>query len=482
MNSVSYIELILRLDFYPFLIDQEVVYLQTTSKRLYKPFLPTYITKCIYNYRDIMNVTNHIFRFKIGVLVDTPEIWESIANNSRIYEIHMHENIDGIKQSLFFSQPALYIKRLMLNTSDNYPITNTQFPNLTHLQVFEYFNMPVDNLPAKLQALDIDTCMYKGVFQGFFDKPIDHLPNTLTQLNLNSRFNQPIDHLPQSLLYLELGDSFNHSVNHLPPSLTFLEFGRRFNHPIDNLPSSLVNLRLGYEFNQPITHLPSTLTYLHLDEEFNHPVDNILPHTLISLFIASETFNYTVNQLPSSLTYLNIWSEEFNQSVDQLPSTLKTLKLSGKFNQLIDHLPAHLENLNLKNRFNRSIKRLPCSLKKLKLSTLFNRPIDLIPDSITELYIKEEFNRTIRHLPNQLTKLVFHTYSEYNKPLESSILPPTLTFLKFGQGYQQLLPLPFPHSLKTLKLHIQYSVGQKQDIPSDVNIILYENDADEYAF
>jgi FNIP Repeat len=100
---------------------------------------------------------------------------------------------------------------------------------------------------------------------------LDHLPillNILLFYNYEKKFNHPqdnvppLDHLPTSLTVLQLGNDFNHPLDHLPASLTELSLGPYFNLPLDYLPASLTTLRLGKSFNHPLNHLPISLKTL----------------------------------------------------------------------------------------------------------------------------------------------------------------------------------------------------------------------------
>ena len=57
-----------------------------------------------------------------------------------------------------------------------------------------------------------------------FNKPIDHLPNSITFLSLSQKFNLPVDYLPSSIQYLFFGYRFNQRIDYLPPSLLLLLF------------------------------------------------------------------------------------------------------------------------------------------------------------------------------------------------------------------------------------------------------------------
>jgi hypothetical protein len=142
------------------------------------------------------------------------------------------------------------------------------------------FNASVNNIswPSRLTHL---------TFGQFFDQPVDHLPASLTHLVLEVGFKQTVDHLPSSLTHLVLGDHFNRPVDRLPASLTHLTFGSWFNQPVDHLPASLTHLTFGAWFNQPVNHLPTSLTHLTFGWEFEQPV-NRLPASLKRVNVPKE--------------------------------------------------------------------------------------------------------------------------------------------------------------------------------------------------
>ena len=51
--------------------------------------------------------------------------------------------------------------------------------------------------------------------------------------------------------------------NHLPDSITHLELGWKYDQPIENLPDSIVCLKLKYSYKNKIIKLPSSLQELY---------------------------------------------------------------------------------------------------------------------------------------------------------------------------------------------------------------------------
>ena len=70
---------------------------------------------------------------------------------------------------------------------------------------------------------------------GRFNRAIELLPASLTELYLSRSFNSSVDRLPSSLKTLQFGPSFNRSVTSLPASLETLIFSRNFDQTVDAL-------------------------------------------------------------------------------------------------------------------------------------------------------------------------------------------------------------------------------------------------------
>ena len=75
---------------------------------------------------------------------------------------------------------------------------------------------------------------------------------------IDSKFNKPVDNLPNSITNLTFGNSFDKPVDNLPNSIQNLTFCSSFNQQVDNLPNSTISLTFGGNFNQQIMNLPNT--------------------------------------------------------------------------------------------------------------------------------------------------------------------------------------------------------------------------------
>jgi hypothetical protein len=203
-----------------------------------------------------------------------------------------------------------------------------------------------------------------------FNKPIDHLPSSLTHLVLSFFFQQPNDNLPASLLYLTLGRKYNKPIDKLPPSLLQLTLGATFNKRLDKLPGSLTHLIAGDSvFNKPINKLPPSITHLTLGSNFHlEGTRESLAHlppslTYLSHAIVEDEFIATVN-LPPTLTQLHL--REYRGNLTFLPPSLTHLSLRF-YKDTINFLSPLLTHFTLFNNHYQDILYLPPLLLSLSL-------------------------------------------------------------------------------------------------------------------
>ena len=233
------------------------------------------------------------------------------------------------------------------------------------LVIYADFNDELKNLPEQTliiifneQLDDIRSCSK-------FNKPVDNLPNSVTDLTFGFAFNQLVDNLPNSLTHLTFGWNFNQLVDNLPGShkcnkisnctcqsqnLTHLNFGIDFNQKIDNLPNSLTHLTFKHCFNQIVDNLPNSITHLQFGTNFNQSVDN-LPNDLRFLSFGYG-YKKKVEKLQKSIKELCFWSNNCikniisdtieniyicffnndinNEMIENIPPTVKQIKLNKK--------------------------------------------------------------------------------------------------------------------------------------------------------
>ena len=177
------------------------------------------------------------------------------------------------------------------------------------------FNEPLDDYGEILSN-------YKIVEFGLlFNKPIEHLPDSLTHLTFGWYFNKSVL-LPNSLIDLIFGNFFNQSVL-LPNSLIYLTFGWHFNQSV-LLPNSLTHLTFGYAFDKNI-RLPTFLTHLICNKNFNKNIE--LPENLLFIKIFNPTIEI-IEKIPNSVKEL--WIYCFHNSslrLDNLPNSIEKLEM-----------------------------------------------------------------------------------------------------------------------------------------------------------
>lgn len=504
-NIISSFEHVLQTHFQEFINDQEAIQLQTTTKRLYRIFNPTYIVKQFYPCQSILSIRPAYRIFKYKVICDSYDDMKNIASERYMNEIiiksekHISEVLkkgDEIYSFLIENRTMPYIYNLTVNAPITLPITKDQFPHLYHLTLNNHCNVSMDELPTTLKTLSIHRYNSPDFDDDdiedneSFNKTVDHLPNQLTELIITSvDFHQLVDQLPSSLLKLTLGFSFDRPVDHLPGSLIYLnlEAALEFNQKIDNLPRCLESLFLGGCFNQPINQLPPSLTTLIIGGEkpneiiqeyliFNQSLDH-LPSSLKELFIRSESFNQSINRLPDTLDSLTMDVPLFDHVLDHLPGSLTYLWLISEFfDQPINHLPCHLEYLNINSimfnqsldqlprsifslhitgaSFDQSIDRLPLDLGALSIRSKFSNPISILPPTLISLCLFGKFNQSIDQILPQSIKTLHFMSRNFVQPIQS--LPSNLILLQFSKRAQFNHPLP-PCSLQDLKLPINYT-------------------------
>jgi len=328
----------------------------------------------------------------------------------------------------------------------NQPLRAADLPKLKALTLGFRFNYPLHDLPLSLTELTLDGQSVP------YDHDLDHLPPSLTRLDLQRGYGRPLDKLPPSLCFLRLGSPLEHPLDQLPHTLTELCLAETFfNGTLDHLPRQLQVLRFGMGFEQPLDALPNSLTHLDLSR--------------------SSSFNRPLDRLPSSLRVL-ILPKQFDRPLPHLPPMLCELRFPADscFNQTLDHLPNSVSKLHLGDRFKKPFLRLPRSLTELKLGHRFNHPLPLGPeapdgkvsqsavcDQKHPLPYGDPINETKEPSIERVTSLrSLHLGKAFNKPLS---LPPSLTSLTIdgpGAFFQPLSISSLPEKLTSLHLPFHY--------------------------
>ena len=164
---------------------------------------------------------------------------------------------------------AIYYKQNMFNKD----VSNLPF-GLTHLIFGDSFNCDVSALPPTLTLIK---------FGHYFNQDISNLPQGITHLSLGGIlfhdagiFNQNYD-IPPNIKYLTLNCNNQYVIEHLPNSIVELELGYGFNLEMNNLPTSIKKLVISKysDYNIKLNCLPNFIEELHLNRHYPHPILNI---------------------------------------------------------------------------------------------------------------------------------------------------------------------------------------------------------------
>ena len=404
--------------------------------------IPKDIFKCISIYLKINDTVSLGLSSKLQRKLSKTAIHKYISGKKWKYEslnnlpikLHKHVFVVGCQINNAGVFPK-NLKKLYFWRKSNPQISSIIFPiTLTHLDLGDLFNQPMDCLPPNLTHLTFGSNFNQQIGVGV-------LPLNLTHLTFEGKFNQPIGIgvLPPNLTHLMFGYAFNQPIGMgvLPPNLTHLTFQNTrfntFNQPIEIgvLPQKLTHLEFGRNYNKQIKNgvLPTSLTHLILGEYFQMMFTDGLES--LSLGITHLTFMYHF--------YIPIYKGFFSKSITHL-EIFNCWENNSERKISKQDFPPNLKHLTFYDDINYHIgvDVLPSSLTHLSInSCLFNQPIGLgvLPVGLTHLDVGWGFNQPIEVgvLPQSLKHLEFG--SSYNKLIGDGVLPTNLEYLGFG-GYK----------------------------------------------
>ena len=210
--------------------------------------------------------------------------WNDIKLN--IDDLQHVQNLTNIDEMIYpHLDLCTNLKSMTFSEDFNSSISLSKLFNLESVTFGSYFNQVVskDTLPLNLKSLTLGLN---------FIRKIENLPFSLTELNINNRYNTTIS-LPVNLKVLSLGDSFNQDII-IPSSLESLSFGYHFNKSI-KLPKSLKKFCMSTKFNQDIV-LNEGLEELTVGNQFNKKL--VLPKSVKTLILKNRNTlsNITLNE------------------------------------------------------------------------------------------------------------------------------------------------------------------------------------------
>ncbi len=352
--------------------------------------------------------------------------------------------------------------------------------NLNHLTIKSGQNIKNDYIPRNVKSLEllgynkpltkslIPNSITKLKFM-FFNQKLKKgdIPNTVEKLDFGLRFNQELElnDIPDSVIELRLSINYNIRLltGSLPNKLKKLYFGEYFNQElfIDNIPETVTHLYFGNRFNKVINIgvLPQGLTHLEFGKRFN----NIL----------------SIENLPYGLKHLKL-GEEYNKLIESIPDTIEYLFLGG-YKKSIKFIPFGVKELVFdKYNMELCVGDIPCSVTHLTFGADYNHPIykDVLPNSIIYLKFGDGFDRLLFNgsIPNSVKKLVFGR--KYNQPIKKNIIPNSVIQLKLGENYDQEL---FPICIPSIKELICYNIPESFDNDDVlIGVIHYDSDNVKY--
>lgn len=210
--------------------------------------------------------------------------WNDIKLN--IDDLQHVQNLTNIDEMIYpHLDLCTNLKSISFSEDFNASICLSKLSNLENVTFGSYFNQVVsrDTLPSNLKSLTLGLN---------FIRKLENLPLSLTELNINNRYNTTIS-LPANLKVLSLGDSFNQDLI-IPSTLESLSFGYHFNKHL-KLPKSLKQFIMSNKFNQDIL-LNEGLEELTVGNQFNKKL--VLPKSVKKLILKNRNTlsNITLNE------------------------------------------------------------------------------------------------------------------------------------------------------------------------------------------
>ena len=285
------------------------------------------------------------------------------------------------------------------------------------------------------------------------------LPNTVKMIVFHGNFNAVYD------------PTYVHTGELVPNSVESISFGERFNDTIKGLiPNSVTSINFGYYFNRPIKDaIHNLVKYIVFGNNFDQPIDDAISESIECL-----EFGFSFNQplkkkLPKSLKYL-IFGGLFNQSIEGiLPESLEYLVLGRSFCQKIDlAILKNIKSLAVGIAFGKFIAgKLPKTITKLALTEGAKLSIGSIPHSVIDLTIDTRCDSIEGIIPDSVKYLRFG--DGYYSVVRNTTLyiPSSVTHLKCGQCFQQLIVQHEPVCLTHLTIHESYPI-KDMNLPSSI--------------
>ena len=172
----------------------------------------------------------HIF---FGYLFNQP-LGNSLDNCTKL--THIHFCCEFNQQLTNSLDNCTVLTHINFGHKFNYPLCDFLYnhPLLVHLGLGYYFNQKV-NLPLKLRSLSLNS--NNGNLT-------DYLPNNIKELELEQYFDLELDNLPSSIKKITFDkiSKYNQELNCLPTQLSILQLPSDYNKQILSIPNALKKL------------------------------------------------------------------------------------------------------------------------------------------------------------------------------------------------------------------------------------------------
>ena len=323
-------------------------------------------------------------------------------------------------------------------------------PSLTHIQFSFSFNGNIENLPVSITHIR---------FGWNFNTKIKNLPPGLIEIKFGNDFNQRLYNIegnaifPKTLRLIHFGYNFNQEIGNnkmkfIPDGVEEIIFGHLFDKSIgiknlSLLPNNLLKCRLGGNFNREInyrniSYIPNSVEYLVFGYHFNQMIEIKFSENLKYLFFGN-TFNQPLKDmngtsfLPNSLLTLKL-NVGFKQDIDVPPNVqnLKIMGYAGKIKGIDD-----VKYLDLFGLSNKKLDFRESKVSRLSLPGDLDIPIDFLPSTLTFIRFGDRFNQRIGTLFKECIKLeVIEFGFNFNQDVDGN-LPESLLILEFGERFNK---------------------------------------------
>ncbi|EGC40598.1 hypothetical protein DICPUDRAFT_73890 [Dictyostelium purpureum] len=208
--------------------------------------------------------------------------------------------------------------------------------------------------------------------------------------------------------------------------------------------------------------IPYGVHTLSFGDAYDFPLSNVIPHSVTSLKLG-YLFQHSIKdgELPDSLKDIT-FGENFNQQLIPLPKNCENVTFGWSFNKPLSIngetcISSSVKKIHFGNLFNQKI--CPGDLQNvevLEFEKNYNQPLvsGCLPPTLVSLSFYGHFNQalTLGSLPTGfLTKIIFS--NSFNQPIESGVIPQTVKHITFGKDFNQTIANSgIPKSIVTLNL------------------------------